>query len=185
MNEIERFFEAAHRTLAVPLTAGLSVEDRLDRVEDETEIRRVLAAYTYYYDGGDFAALSNVFADDAVLHNLLGEHKGIDAVIAAVSQLGSLLEVRRHLITNVTIALTGPNSAESVCYLFSVAQLTKEAARAAGGLDRLEYIATGGYVDRLERRDVGWRIVERRISAPFGHRVESFPDNFDRFASLR
>lgn len=185
MNEIERFFEAADRTLAAPLTAELSLEGRLQRVEDESEVRRVLAAYTYYYDGGDFASLSNVFADDAVLHNLLGEHRGIDAVIAAVSQLGSMLEVRRHLITNITIGLTGPNSAESVCYLFSVAQLTKDAARAAGGPDRIEYISTGGYFDRLERRDVGWRIVERRISAPFGHRVESFPDDFDRFASLR
>jgi uncharacterized protein (TIGR02246 family) len=150
-----------------------SLAERITHLEAEREIRDVLDAYSVHYDAGDVDAVSELFAEDAVLRNLLGEHIGREAIKENYAFMTSHLAQSMHFITNVTVRVDSPDSARAASYLHSIATRRR---------DGYTYGTGGTYSDRLVRRDGRWQIIEREVSGYIPYDLEATPAHYDRFA---
>src|SRR5207247_10236866 len=63
-----------------PSEAVATLEERLQRLEDLEEIRRLLEEYARCLDAGDHAAYAELFTVEGELHAQLGEAKGREAI---------------------------------------------------------------------------------------------------------
>ena len=61
-----------------------TLEERLQRLEDLEEIRRLLEEYARCLDSGDHAAYAELFTEDGELHAQLGRAKGRQAITDGV-----------------------------------------------------------------------------------------------------
>ena len=68
-------------------TSGLTVEQRLQRVEDELAIRRVLVEYSATQDAHDYAGYAALFARDGEWVNGKTVHKGREAILKMLVDL--------------------------------------------------------------------------------------------------
>src|SRR5690606_19899943 len=67
-----------------------TVEQRLETLEAESQIRRVLVEYGQFLDGKDFASYAALFAEDGVWHGGFGSFTGPAAIEAMlVANLGA------------------------------------------------------------------------------------------------
>jgi len=71
---------AAMPALATPQTSAPTIEQRLQRVEDELAIRRVLVDYSATQDARDFAGYVALFAKDGEWVNGKTVYKGREAI---------------------------------------------------------------------------------------------------------
>jgi ketosteroid isomerase-like protein len=120
------------------------------------EIRDLVAAYAQLADGGRFDALLELFADDAVLEpGELPAVVGRDALRAFFAGTGRDLAAAttrpliRHHVSNLRIALAGPDAATGACYFFVVTER---------GPDHW-----GRYRDRYARTGGRWRFQHRMV----------------------
>jgi 3-phenylpropionate/cinnamic acid dioxygenase small subunit len=128
----------------------------LDQLLEEARIQRVLVRYAQALDERDWAALDEVFTDDArVRYESIGEFSGRAAIVEVVRTALAPCGRTQHLIGNFRIALDGPRATAS-CYLQAIHRGLGERAG-----DTLT--VWGEYRDRLERRAEGWRIAEREL----------------------
>ncbi|KAL5363564.1 hypothetical protein BJX96DRAFT_178179 [Aspergillus floccosus] len=121
-------------------------------------IRNTLALYPFAIDGKDFAALSSVFAEDAVANysaplNVLTPLSTIESVLSA----NLACVTTQHQFGTQLIRLDSPTTAHSVTYYraahFGTGNLTDQVAT-----------AYGQYQDQWTRqRDGTWRIVPRNL----------------------
>jgi len=73
--------------------------------------------------------------------------------------------VTQHRITNIWVDVTGPDSAFSECYFSAF----HDFPAAQDGDARLERTVGGRYLDRHERREGEWRIIERTLVLDWYH----------------
>jgi uncharacterized protein (TIGR02246 family) len=161
--------------LAAPGPAG-TVEERLARVEAERAVRDLLVAYSVHYDAGDLEGVVALFAEDAVLRNLLGEHRGRDEIRANYAFLIKHMGASMHFVSNMTVRIDTPTSARAACYLHSIASRR---------VDGYTYATGGTYSDRLELSDGRWQIVERLTTGTIPYDLVATDADYDRFAASR
>lgn len=120
------------------------------------EIRELVAGYAQLADGGRFDALLDLFADDATLEpGELPAVAGREALRAFFAGTGRDLVAAtgrplvRHHVSNLRIALTGPDAATGTCYFFVVTER---------GPDHW-----GRYRDRYVRTGGRWRFQQRTV----------------------
>lgn len=153
-----RWFLAA-ALAAVPATAlaqpARSVEARMQRVEDELAIRRILIDYAAFLDGRDYARYAGLFASDGEWKNGAGTHKGQAAIRQMLESVlgpaGAPNASNYHLISNPRIDLDGDRATATSRYLFVM--------RGPGG-SPVPSLA-GLYTDELVRQGGAWRIRRR------------------------
>ncbi|SEG93949.1 conserved hypothetical protein [Thermomonospora echinospora] len=121
------------------------------------EIRNLIARFAFLSDTGeDPADLLALFTDDAVW--VVGDVTAVGRAEIARSMTGRASGVtgpgsgNRHLVTNLEVRVTGPDSATARCYWLLV----------AGG-DVTRCRAVGEYHDTLRREAAGWRLARRRV----------------------
>src|ERR671935_2245947 len=73
--------------LALAQTSGLTVEQRLQRVEDELAIQRVLVEYAARQDARDYAGYAALFAKNGEWVNGKNAYKGRDAILKMLNDL--------------------------------------------------------------------------------------------------
>ena len=73
--------------LAAAQTNGLTIEQRLQRVEDELAIRRVLVDYAATQDARDYAGYAALFAKHGEWVNGNRVYKGRDAIVKMLVSL--------------------------------------------------------------------------------------------------
>jgi 3-phenylpropionate/cinnamic acid dioxygenase small subunit len=126
-------------------------------------IENLIASYAEFMDAGDFDALADLLADaDFTLSS--GETlSGRDAVQRLVNDTLRLYDDgtprTRHVTTNVIVEVDEAAGTAGSRSYFTVFQALPDFP--------LQAVACGRYRDRFERRDSGWRFVERQVSTDF------------------
>jgi hypothetical protein len=134
------------------MTAGGSA-DALAELLDERAVRRVLLQYCRGIDRLDMELLRDCYWPEATDRH--GPFSGSrDEFVAWVEPLLRRHTMTMHHLGNILIDLDGP---VAVAETYGVAYHSGEPA---GDL-RWNYAAGFRYVDRLERRDGQWRILDR------------------------
>ena len=98
---------------------GQELADALGDLRDRHEIGDLLMRYATALDTRDWALLENVFTPDAVAdYGELGDgvHHGVEAIVQACRSALIGLDATQHIITNVTVEVTG-DEAWASCYL--------------------------------------------------------------------
>lgn len=127
----------------------------LQEMIDEFQLRKLVHAYCRAVDRGDIAQLQTFYHHDAV-----DAHGGfsvgtadhfLDQLTAARPYIRSM----QHNITTMNFAISG-HAAEGEIYTIAIHTL------AGSGRD-LDLVVGGRYLDKYEKRDDGWKIIERTI----------------------
>ncbi len=140
---------------------------RLQRLEDLEAIRATVHDYCNRLDLGDFAALGDVFTEDAELElvglarSVDGTYRGRSAIIddfyARTADPSSHGFMTGHIATNMQIDLDG-HAATTLAYFFEI-------------VDGMLLIGT--YQHRLRRDPDRWRFAVLRISIRYRSKLEA------------
>ena len=132
----------------------MTVEERLQRLEDFEAIRALIAEYRRALDEKDFEAYADLFGDDGEFIADGGVHaRGREEILAMLADLQSkgaltvAADDDRHLVANTEIRLDGDRATASSTWVY----LTR-----ADGLAMV-----GRYADTLRRTSDGWRFARR------------------------
>jgi ketosteroid isomerase-like protein len=132
-----------------------TTDTELQEMLDEFQLRKLVHAYCRAVDRGDTEKLRSLYHDDAV-----DAHGGFSAGTAEqfLEQLVAArpyLRAMQHNITTVNFAISG-HAAEGEIYTIAVHTL------AGKGRD-IDLVVGGRYLDRYEKRDDTWKLLERTI----------------------
>lgn len=147
--------------LAVAQASGLTVEQRLQRVEDELAIGRVLVEYSARQDARDYAGYAALFARNGEWVNGKNVYKGRDAILKMLVGLygtppaGYVNSDSYHLTTNPQIDVNGDRATARSRHLLVMRGPKGEPTPALAGR----------YEDELIREDGQWKIL-RRVDYP-------------------
>jgi hypothetical protein len=138
-----------------------------EEVADRLEITEVLARYCHAVDNGDLEMALGVYWPDATDHH--GDHwdgngqeymRNLIGRFAATCPPGSGRRACVHQLGGVLIAPGGPDGARVQC------SFTAFVPREEDGAERLALLV-GRFLDRFQRRDGEWRILERTVVNDF------------------
>ncbi|TCM14684.1 SnoaL-like protein [Novosphingobium sp. PhB165] len=120
---------------------------------DERQIVRGLSRFARILDRKKWDELSDVFAHDLTFNYGVGEEIGIDALERNMRRYLDRCGPTQHLIGSMIVDIDG-DEATSRAYVQARHQRQDDPLGAI-------FDSTGEYVDRWQRRTVGWRIVRR------------------------
>ena len=147
--------------LAAPLAAAAkdaapSLAQRVQRLEDESAIRKILIEYGADLDAKDYHAYAALFAKDGVWQGGFGTFTGPAAIEAMlVKNLGApepgfVNKANFHLLTNPIIEIDGDRAHVTSKYLFWTAVDNKPTP-----------LLAGRYIDEFVRENGAWKIARR------------------------
>ena len=131
-----------------------SIEARLQRVEDELEIERILVDYAGLLDKRDYDAYAELFTPDGEWANAGGSRKGraeIRDMLAVMGPAGAPNAENYHLVSNPRIELDGDTASATSRYLFVMRGPEGQPTPALAGVYRDEFV----------RLDGEWKIARR------------------------
>jgi uncharacterized protein (TIGR02246 family) len=146
---------------ATAQTSGLTIEERLRRVEDELAIRRVLVDYSATQDARDFDGYVALFARDGEWINGKTVHKGREAIhkmlvgLYGAPQPGYVNNESFHITSNPQIDVNGDRATARSRHLLVM----------RGPKGQPTPMLAGRYEDELIREDGKWKIL-RRVDNP-------------------
>jgi uncharacterized protein (TIGR02246 family) len=133
---------------------SVSLEARVERLEDLLAINQLFIDYGEYLDAGDFEAYAQLFAEDGQVRlGPMGTATGraeIQALMTAA--LGARIGETFHIVSSPRIALDGDRATSTV--MWSVASLADD------GLARVTMV--GHHVDELVKHDGRWYFHRRK-----------------------
>ncbi len=135
------------------------LNERLRRLEDMEEIRRLYVDYGRHLDDGDTVAYASLFARDGKLRmGPVGRADGREEITRAAAQMvGGRSPGQEkssvHLIDTPRIELSGGDTASGECVWAAIAKGKDGAAPS---------VLVGRHVDELVREDGQWRFAVRR-----------------------
>jgi 3-phenylpropionate/cinnamic acid dioxygenase small subunit len=144
-----------------------SLEARVQRIEDRTEIERLLMEYGRSLDNRDFATYSRLFASNGEWAGSLGTYRGPAAIQAAMEKsFASAADIPKganyHLLTNAIIDIDGDRATAESKWAFVMLEEKKPP----------QIAFAGRYEDALIREDGKWKFLRRiakaarEVSAP-------------------
>jgi uncharacterized protein (TIGR02246 family) len=151
---------AAFVVLSLALSA-CAVDQRLQRVEDELAIRRVLVDYSATQDARDYAGYAALFAKNGEWVNGKTEHKGRETIYKMLVDLygqpppGYVNSESYHITSNAQIDLHGDRATARSRHLLVMRGPKGEPVPALAGR----------YEDEFIREDGQWKIL-RRVDFP-------------------
>ncbi|MEU2587333.1 nuclear transport factor 2 family protein [Streptomyces avermitilis] len=133
---------------------------RLERVETELALRRLVHDYCIGADHQDAERWSNVWTEDAVWETGSDPeriYRGRAEIREAVELQWATFPVMQHSTSNHTLEDLGENAATGRCDAVVLVQLPDERWVVGGGT----------YEDEYRYEDGRWRIARRRVVRPF------------------
>ena len=146
---------------ATPATPPQDLAARMQVVEDEREIQRLLIDYGRTLDARDFAAYSKLFATEGEWVGALGTYKGPAAIQTAMEKIftDAAADIPKgrnfHVMSNFRISVQADRATASSMFIFYKLDGSKPVAEVAGR-----------YEDLLIREDGHWRFLQRRALPP-------------------
>jgi len=145
---------------------------------DRAAISQVLTAYARAIDRLDIELLQSLYHPDARDEHASFKGTAREFAVHAIGYLGEMFNTTMHHVTHSHIELDGDRAAaESYYYAVHLmdgdyakvsrffGQTYADACVADGTMDAgHEFICTGRYVDRFERREGAWLIAHREIT---------------------
>ncbi|NWD67178.1 nuclear transport factor 2 family protein [Pseudomonas gingeri] len=130
------------------------LETRLDTLESELAIQRLVAEYGHAFDSHDEALLRSIWHPGALLAlgEAFGNFEGIEAIVESAHQNWSQMPHMHHWMANTLIDLDGDKATAKVAVDCLVTHVDMGPTQ-----------ISGLYHDRLERREGRWAFVERRF----------------------
>jgi uncharacterized protein (TIGR02246 family) len=147
---------APFRWLVQQPAAGGSLEQRLQRIEDQQAVHDVLMQYAFSYDSSDVDGVMALFTDDAVLVNARGTFRGRQAIDDNYRWVNAQRRAGFHFITNTLVRIDGGGRQ---------AWLTAYFQSWAVDLAGEQRALLGTYAMRLVKRESAWRIAGCRITS--------------------
>jgi hypothetical protein len=155
----------------------------LKELLDQRDIERVLATYTRAVDRQDLELLKSCYHRDAVNHNAVSRSNAWEFAEMLLPLMRRLFSATMHHVTNTDVRVQGDEGAaesyfiawhlvvggyEEIVTMFGAAYADEmqRAGRLEGGHD---FVGSGRYLDRFERRDGIWRIAERNVTMEWNH----------------
>ena len=148
-----------------------TLEQRVERIEAESEIRRMLIEYGAHLDNRNFAAYAGLFAPDGEWVGGFGRFEGPAAIRQmlednlGVAEPGFVNKSNFHMLTNPLIAIDGDRATVTSKYLF----WTRSSE------DRPAPLLAGRYVDEFVRLDGDWKIARRTTWGEIPYRDPNAP----------
>lgn len=142
-------------------SSSLTIEQRLQRVEDELAIRRVLVDYAATQDARDYAGYAALFAKDGEWVNGKTVHKGRASIHKMLVDLygapppGFVNSESYHITSNPQVEVNGDRATARSRHLLVMRGPRGEPTPALAGR----------YEDELIREDGQWKIL-RRVDYP-------------------
>jgi len=130
-------------------------ESLLQEMLDEFALRKLVHTYCRAVDRGDFATLRELYHDDAVDAHGDISTGSVDEFLATLEASRPHIRSMQHNITTVNFVIDGMRAEGEI---YTIATHTF----GAGDHD-VDVIIGGRYLDRYEKRDDVWKIVERTI----------------------
>ncbi|MGF6811602.1 hypothetical protein OKW30_006794 [Paraburkholderia sp. Clong3] len=137
---------------------------RIDALESQFALDRLIAAYSQAFDNRDEALLRSIWHSDAslLLGDAFGNCTGIDAIIESAHRNWAQIPYMHHWTANPLIDINGDLATGKVA-------LNALVTHAEMGPVQI----SGLYHDRFERRDGHWAFTERRFDL---HYVTPLPN---------
>jgi len=143
-----------------------SDHDALMELLDERAIRKLMTDYTRFVDFGEAERIAELFAPDGVWDGPGVRMNGQDEVRRFFAERQTVTRrTSRHVITNIAIELTGPDTATALSYLVNYRHDSRGAVELPVPADHPKYV--GEYHDRFVRTAGGWRFAERLFTNAF------------------
>lgn len=155
--------------IAAPKTPTLA--QRVQRMEDESTIRRMLVQYGAYLDARDFAGYSGLFAAQGEWVGGFGAFKGPAAIRKMLEdnlgkpEPGWTNKSSFHLLSNPLIEIDGDRAQVNSRYLFVTRNDDNRPAP----------LLAGRYVDEFVRADGTWKILKRTSHGVIPYRDPAEP----------
>jgi 3-phenylpropionate/cinnamic acid dioxygenase small subunit len=156
--------------LAAPLAATFAtatvaavptLEARLQQIEDQKAIERVLLEYGRTLDDRDFAAYSQLFAENGEWQGALGSYRGPAAIRTAMEKIftDAAADIPKgrnfHVMSNFDITVQGDRATARSMFIFYKMEGSKPGAEVAGR-----------YEDILVREKGAWKFLQRKALPP-------------------
>lgn len=145
---------------------GADLEARIARLEAESQIRQLVAHYSFDIDDRRVDSVRALFADDAVLrsHDGIMFAQGPDAIMAQFDGRFAVLGPGHHVMHDIQIDFVDADNATG---------------RVAGHAELMRHgkmmVAAIRYDDRYRRTSAGWKFTERVIGFLYYVPVEAYP----------
>ena len=179
-----------------------NLEDVVQRLADQREIEHVITTYARAVDRSDIELLKSCYHPDAINHNAVARVTAYEFAEATLPQMKELFSATMHHVTHVNVKIEG-HKAAAESYFISWHQVVggrqeviaffgapyAEAMEKAGTLDGgHDFVGSGRYLDRFEKRNDVWRIGDRRVTMEwnyFGPASKGTPESlFGRMPSV-
>jgi hypothetical protein len=130
------------------------LEARIARLEAESQIRQLVARYSFDIDDRRVDSVRELFAHDAVLRSKDGvmHAEGVDAIMAQFDGRFAVLGPGHHVMHDIQIDFTGADEARG-----------RVAGHAELWRKEQMMVAAIRYDDTYRRTERGWRFAERVI----------------------
>lgn len=138
-----------------------TLEERVQRLEDLEDIRRLRMEYHHCVNDNRFPDAARIFTDDAfVEYQGVGSAKGQDDVKVLFESLGNAVTIIKQFVSNHMVEIDG-DEATGIAYL-----------DARYAQDGKSLIAAVRFDDRYRRTSEGWQISEMIASVHFSVPVQ-------------
>ena len=157
-----------------------NLAERVQALEDEKEIRRVLIEYGEFLDARDYASYAALFASDGVWSGGFGTFTGPAAIEAMLEENmgeypdGYINKDNFHLNTTMVVDVDGDTATARSRYLFVTASPD----------DKPVVTLAGRYVDELRREGGEWKILRRKSHGVIPYRDGNAPPPLQPPAAL-
>lgn len=131
------------------------MEPALQEMLDEHALTKLVHAYCRAVDRGDIDSLRDLYHHDAVDAHGAFSTGSVEGFFEQLTASRPYLRAMQHHITTVNFAVEG-NSAEGEIYNIAVHTL------AGKGRD-IDLVIGGRYLDKYDKRDGTWKLLERTI----------------------
>jgi hypothetical protein len=143
-----------------PRTFKGTVEERLQRLEDEAAVLDTFRRYHYFYDAGDVDGVLSCFTADGVQVNRRGTYVGTDQLRSSYEYLVRDQRLIIHYGTNAVVRFDQDDPK-------GTAWLTAFYHSVVAPFDGDLFDCGGVYIDRMRRVGDDWLISEQRITYNF------------------
>ena len=141
------------------------VEARLARLEAESQIRQLVARYSFDIDDRRVDCVRQLFAEDAVLRSSDGvmHARGVDAIMAQFDGRFAVLGPGHHVMHDIQIDFVSEDTATG--RVSGHAELWRKGRM---------MVAAIRYADKYRRTPSGWKFAERVIGFLYYVPVEAY-----------